>query len=500
MSENSAPEKEKKQQNILNYMGKRKESPTSTSLNPNNEEKNPVPVSKKLKLNSDNATKKQESEESLINIQLNRKSMKKPESVADKETNESVRKVETSNSSCSIQSDESKTSSEGNETKSPSDSESIKLNSCSGNPSKSTVDKTSAASEDPESDQDGEVLSEDLRKKYRNTYKFLDYDDETKKIYCSWCRKRGFFNALSRGKKFLFDKTIVQHIAINQHSISAKLELGSEREKGQQSLDDMMRPKLNIEDKDLVPLFRNVYFLAKENIALRKCENLNLLSDINGTFLNKNYRGELMAKQFLTSIASKIRVDVLSDLQASPYIGLQADESTDVTFKPQLAIAIQYIANGEVKSKFIDMIELDNQSSEEIFNKIWKFLTMNNLNTKLIALAVDGASAMISDQNGLYGRLKKNIPKLIVNHCCIHRLSLALKSLGQYRKPKDMSSLTEAQKSELAMKIGVKKFNTNIHTLVAFFTTSSKRLKILEEQEIELLDTHLRLRKPLDVR
>ena len=44
MSEKSAPEKEKKQQNILNYMGKRKESPTSTSLNPNNEEKNPVPV------------------------------------------------------------------------------------------------------------------------------------------------------------------------------------------------------------------------------------------------------------------------------------------------------------------------------------------------------------------------------------------------------------------------------------------------------------------------
>jgi hypothetical protein len=131
---------------------------------------------------------------------------------------------------------------------------------------------------------------------------------------------------------------------------------------------------------------------------------------------------------------------------------------------------------------------------------MWNFLCENKLEKKLIAVAVDGAPTMISDQNGVYGRLKQKIPGLIANHCCIHKLALAVKNLGIYKKPKNLSLLTETEKDELVMKMEVKKFNTNIHSLIAFFTTSSKRLKILEDHELEILDVHLRLRKPLDVR
>ena len=78
---------------------------------------------------------------------------------------------------------------------------------------------------------------------------------------------------------------------------------------------------------------------------------------------------------------------------------------------------------------------------------------VNRLEHKLIGLAVDGAPTMLSDQNG---QLKVKMPKLIANHCPIHRrIVLAVKSLGQYKKPKDINSLTEEQKEELIMKIGV---------------------------------------------
>ena len=55
-------------------------------------------------------------------------------------------------------------------------------------------------------------------------------------------------------------------------------------------------------------------------------------------------------------------------------------------------------------------------------------------------------------------------------------------------------SLTEEQKKEeLIMRIGVKKFNSNILSLIAFFTNSNKRLKTREDREADLLNMHLRL-------
>ena len=222
-----------------------------------------------------------------------------------------------------------------------------------------------------------------------------------------------------------------------------------------------------------------MYFLAKQNIALSKCEYLHTLTELHAREFNQNYRNEIKAKEFTISIADSFKDKIIQDIKSSPFIGIQADESTDGTFKSYLAVAIQYIFDGEVRSHFIDMIPLEKQNAESIFNKIWTFLTEYQLEDKLIALAVDGAPTMISDhQNGVYGRLKKRIHSLIVNHCCIHKLlALAVKSLGQYKKLKNIALLTENERNELAMKMEIKTFNTNIHSLIAFLRPHQKGSK-----------------------
>ena len=49
----------------------------------------------------------------------------------------------------------------------------------------------------------------------------------------------------------------------------------------------------------------------------------------------------------------------MDDIKKSSFIGIQADESTDVTFRSHLALAIQYISEGEVKSHFVRIIYLE---------------------------------------------------------------------------------------------------------------------------------------------
>ena len=60
--------------------------------------------------------------------------------------------------------------------------------------------------------------------------------------------------------------------------------------------------------------------------------------------MNKNYRNNLKPKEFLSCIASELRTKVIDDLKNSPFLGLQADESTDAAFHSQLSLAGQYIS------------------------------------------------------------------------------------------------------------------------------------------------------------
>ena len=51
-----------------------------------------------------------------------------------------------------------------------------------------------------------ELLPEKLRRKYLSTYKFLSYESMIRKLYCDWCKKAGFINTLSKGKKYPLER------------------------------------------------------------------------------------------------------------------------------------------------------------------------------------------------------------------------------------------------------------------------------------------------------
>jgi len=90
---------------------------------------------------------------------------------------------------------------------------------------------------------------------------------------------------------------------------------------------------------------------------------------------------------------------------------------------------------------------------------------------------------MISPENGVAARVKRMLKNdnIIINHCLSHRLNLGTKDI--WNQVKELSG-----------------FNSIIHCICWYFSQSYKRINILEEQEEEILGSHLKLIKPLDIR
>jgi len=117
-----------------------------------------------------------------------------------------------------------------------------------------------------------------VRKKYLESYKFLDFDANSKLIYCKWCRDKGYTNSLAKGYQDLKRTRIDEHCNKNsEYALCIKQQLvlkGEKPSENQQTIENIMLKAKNSDCIDMIPIFRNIYFLSKEKIALYKSESI----------------------------------------------------------------------------------------------------------------------------------------------------------------------------------------------------------------------------------
>lgn len=321
------------------------------------------------------------------------------------------------------------------------------------------------------------VLSEELRGKYLKTYDFLALDGI--KLYCELCRTANYKNVLAVGKKYLRDTHINQHITIGDHIKAVEMdELKKNPPKG--SLEDFLNPIAEVPEEELMPLFRSIYWLSHNTIALLKCTSLHSLMDAQKVEQNLNYRNENSGRDIMLCIAQIIREDVLAKIKQSPFIGLLFDESTDIALESHLSLCIKFLCENKVYNTFIQLFAINKKDAESIYKILYNFLNTHGLLSKVNSISTDGASVLKSPHNGVCGKFKRIIPKVLSTHCIAHRLALGVRCLKKYQ---DFSG-----------------FNTAIHRIIYFISASGKRLGILTQNELDLLDTDLKLLKPNNVR
>ena len=107
------------------------------------------------------------------------------------------------------------------------------------------------------------------------------------------------------------------------------------------------------------------------------------------------------------------------------------DEASTISSKSVHIIFVKIENKDFSPTIFLDLVELDNQVAEQIYNTMLDSLNSAGfsneyLKQNLIGFCLDGASVMLGRNFGVGTRLQENLPKIIIWHCLNHRLQLVL--------------------------------------------------------------------------
>ena len=120
-------------------------------------------------------------------------------------------------------------------------------------------------------------------------------------------------------------------------------------------------------------------------------------------------------------------------IQIGSKLSISIDESTTCSVKTALILYIYVETNLDLDPEeiFFELIELNDQTAETIFNAVLISLRQYGIDNdylpkKLISFASDGASTMIGKKSGVSKLFKDNFPRIVLWHCLNHRIELAV--------------------------------------------------------------------------
>ena len=243
----------------------------------------------------------------------------------------------------------------------------------------------------------------------------------------------------------------------------------------------------------MLPLFRNVYWIAHEDLALNKMESLNNRVDLHNVESVEAYRNRTSCTEILQYIASTMREELIQELKNSFCFSISFDCSQDVSTKEQLILTVKYLNyHYQVQEKFCSLITLSLKDSQAIFNKIWELLESESLVSKLVGISTDGEPKIASKKNGVVGKFLNKLPHIIHIHCVCHQLVLGAREVFKKKDKRYVHPIAEV----------LNRLNALVYKVSSFFCASSKRNIVLMSAEEEALEemNNYQLLRPFDVR
>ena len=124
-------------------------------------------------------------------------------------------------------------------------------------------------------------------------------------------------------------------------------------------------------------------------------------------------------------------MQVIEEVKSSPVkFCLQFDKFTDIASCAVLLGYIRYLHCNMIKEFLLCENLTMTTKGEDVFNTVSHFLQSNGMDWHRVQqVSVDGAPAMMGGQHGFEGFVKRENPSIQVDHCAIHRYSLASKTL-----------------------------------------------------------------------
>ncbi|KAK1876665.1 Zinc finger protein 862 [Dissostichus eleginoides] len=249
-------------------------------------------------------------------------------------------------------------------------------------------------------------------------------------------------------------------------------------------------PVITLEHEAVIGGFKCLYHLTKKEHAhhTNYADLLELAELLGCQYFEKlkigrtNYTSHRIIDEMLEILGTVVEEPILANISASVAIGLEVDETTDVSVKKQLDVHVRYMdKNGLLYSQFLDLVTVSDGRADTIVKAIRTILTKKNIPTQRIyGLGTDGAAVMTGRVNGAAKQLQDTFPWMVSVACAAHHLALCYK---------DASSGLAYMNS----------FRDLLQQLHLYFRNSANRTAVLQAAECLGLD-NLKVKEVKDTR
>ena len=192
--------------------------------------------------------------------------------------------------------------------------------------------------------------------------------------------------------------------------------------------------------KVLLTILSNLRFLGRQAIPLRgdgsglesNFQQLLYLRALENPHITEwlkrktdTYTSPEIQNELLKIMSLQVLREIAKEMQASSFLSLMADKTTDRSNHSQLVIDIRWVQ--EVFEDFIGLNHMERINASSIVAALKDVLMRMNLSTsRMRGQCYDGCSTMTGAKKGVVKSMKEEAPRSIFVHCYGHALNLAV--------------------------------------------------------------------------
>ena len=312
---------------------------------------------------------------------------------------------------------------------------------------------------------------------WTENYPWITYDKEECRMYCSICKQHKKKNTFASSGSTNFRRSaLVDHGKSGEHTDALRLSLESKQAA------PVFATAIETADNAMLSLLKAAYFIAREDLAILKFEELiKLLERCLCPHLPRElYRNRDGCNELIALITQSLESEFNLILKESPYLGIMIDESTDLSVRKNLLLYINSLnSSGNVDTYFAHISEVKQCDAEGLTWHILEYLDQKHVDISRVAgLGSDGASVMTGKHNGVGAILKRSNPFMLAMHCVAHKLALASENAA--------SAVPYCNHHRSTLK-GLYNF---FHTSPKNYSALKDMMDILNDQEVHIQQIH----------
>ena len=270
---------------------------------------------------------------------------------------------------------------------------------------------------------------------------------EWKETYLMWPNEsEGFMTCILCSEKLTSFKvsTITRHIERKhkqslQYTPARRQRLISTFQRGLLRQQALLKKAMTPNQLRVVAPYKLAFTIAKYKMPFSSSEAFTAFARAadpeNVVFKDMARSRNTIATKTVELYQKLLRPELTEIIGDSPYWSLMADDSTDCSIYEQCGVYARFInmQDSSITTRFLSLERIHGHpNAENIFQGIMQVIGSAGLNLplhKLVGFTCDGASVMISSNQGVLGKLRREMnPKLFSIHCPPHRMILASKA------------------------------------------------------------------------